>query len=376
MNHLRTAPNSDLDIIEGNKCRWSHADRRRHGWHNLHNIVRYSSSYRAAHTLRLQKRMDIGIAEDEALRHITSLPWFSAIVILHEQDILFERYATDFGPHCVHSLQSISKTTINLIIGLLVEQGLIDLSRPVSDYIHEIGSGYAGASVQRVLNMDVVNNYSEDFSNSRSTYYEHEVAMGWRLPSNPQSAQTEREFLVGVESHDTVNRDGLVHYKDINTQLLGWIAERASGRPLRSFLADIVDASGIEGVFHMTTDREGVPNLEGGVCMTARDLARYMAIFARRGRGIFGEPVGSEAFIDQDGHAGVPMDYPYRDIRYSNHLMVRGPVVGHGGWGGQYAMVNLDTGKIGVLFSVLENEWAINRDYLGPVIGMLETVTA
>lgn len=108
-----------------------------------------------------------------------------------------------------------------------------------------------------------------------ATYYRHEDAMGWRLPRDPGSELTERSFLVEIKSTDIVNRTGLTQYKNTNTALLGWIAERASGRLLRTYLAEIVDAAGIEGVFHMTTDRDGVPNLEGGVCVTARDLARY-----------------------------------------------------------------------------------------------------
>jgi CubicO group peptidase (beta-lactamase class C family) len=376
MNAVTTIPNADLEIIEGNKCRWSDADHRRYGWHQLHELVRYSASLRAARTLPLEKRMDLAIAELNDVQHLTSLPWFSAMVVIRGQHVLFERYATDFGPDRSHSIQSISKTLMHLVMGKLVEEGVIELSRHVADYVPEIGSGYACASVQEVLNMDVINDYSEDFGDPQATYYRHEAAMGWRLPGDPAGPQTEQSFLRTVTSSDTANRTGQIQYKDANTSLLGWIAERASGRPLRAFLADIVDASGIEGVFHITTDREGFPNVEGGVCVTARDLARYLSIFVRGGRGVNGERAGSQAFLEQALASGVPMPPPFEGIRYSNHLMVRGRSVGHGGWGGQYAMANLDTGVVGVFFSVLENEHAINRDYLGPVIRMLDSVTS
>jgi CubicO group peptidase (beta-lactamase class C family) len=372
---LNTISNPDLEITEGNKCRWSDPDHRRFGWHHLHRLVRYSSSYRAARVFPLQKCMDLRIAELDAVRDLTSLPWFSGMVVIRGNHVIFERYAADFGPHCPHSVQSISKTLVHLIFGQLVDHGIVDLSREVSGYIPEIGSGYARATVQQVLNMDVVNDYSEDFSDPQATYYAHEVAMGWRLSSQSQPTLNECSFVQTVTSVDTLNRTGQTQYKDTNTVLLGWIAERASGRSLRSYLAEIVDAAGIEDVFYMTTDRDGFPNLEGGVCITARDLARYMSIFVRGGRGISGEMVGSEKFMRQSLTSGLQMPYPFEGIRYSNHLMARGETVGHGGWGGQYVMANLNTGIIGVFFSVLENEYAINRDYLGPVIRMLDTVT-
>jgi len=64
-------------------------------------------------------------------------------------------------------------------------------------------------------------------------------------------------------------------YKSPNSGLIGWIIERASGRALRERLTEIVEAAGLEGRFHISCDREGVPLVCGGVSLTARDLARY-----------------------------------------------------------------------------------------------------
>jgi CubicO group peptidase (beta-lactamase class C family) len=223
--------------------------------------------------------------------------------------------------------------------------------------------------------MDVINDYTEDFSDPGAAYYDHEEAMGWRLPTNPDREETEHSFLPRIGSADPANHTGHVNYKDANTAVLAWVAERASGKPLRAFIADIVDAAGLEGAFHITTDREGVPTVEGGGCLTARDLARYFSIFARRGLGIGGERVGSASFIERTLARGVPMPAPYQSIRYSNQTMIFGRCLGHGGWGGQYALLNTDTGAIGVFFSVIENEHANNGDYLVPIMQMLEQVT-
>jgi hypothetical protein len=39
-------------------------------------------------------------------------------------------------------------------------------------------------------------------------------------------------------------------------------------------------------------------------------------------------------------------------------------------------MANLDTGIVGVFFSVVENQHATSRDYIEPVVRMLESITA
>ena len=70
------------------------------------------------------------------------------------------------------------------------------------------------------------------------------------------------------------------------------------------------------------------------------------------------------------------MPAPYEHIRYSNQTMLFGRTLGHGGWGGQYVLLNVDTGAVGVFFSVIENEHANNGDYLLPIMRMLERVTS
>jgi CubicO group peptidase (beta-lactamase class C family) len=377
MSDVHTVPNPDLVVVGGNKSRWSHADHRRQGWHHLHRIARYGMSFRAARVMPLEKRMNLRIAALDAVRDLVSLPWFSGMVVVRDQHILFERYAADFSWDRTHSIQSITKTFMNLIVGRLVEEGVLNLSREVAHYIPEIGSGYARATLQQVLDMDVVNDYSEDFTDPAVAYYRHEEAMGWRLASAPGHEETERHFLPGISSVDITNRTGHAQYKDANTAVLAWVVERTSDRPLRAFLADIVDAAGLEGALHITTDREGVPAMEGGACLTARDLARYLALFVRGGRGVCGESVGSPVFIDRTLAGGVPMPSPYKALRYSNHFMVAGRLLGHGGWGGQYALANLNTRSIGVFFSVLENQHANNEEgYAQSIIRMLEVVTA
>jgi len=370
-----TIPNPDLAVGAGNKAYWTQADNRRWGWHNFHRIARYTTSLRAARVLVLEERPEPGIASAQAVRHLTSLKWFSAMVVLKGRNILYERYAPDFGPDQPHSLQSITKTMMNLIVGPLVERGQLDLNQTVGHYIPEIGSGYANAKIQQVLDMNVVNDYSEDFADPKATYYRHEEAMGLRLPPDPLREETEQRFLAKLTSSDTTNHSGHLQYKDANTDVLGWVVERATRISARMFLADIVDAAGLEDALYITTDRVGFPFLAGGACMSARDLARYFSLFVRLIHGPGDQCIGSKAFVERSLASGVVLPPPYRNIRYRNHLLVSGDWVGHSGWGGQFAMANLRTGVVGVFFSVLEDEHAVDRGYTCSIIDMLQAIS-
>ncbi|WP_292337866.1 serine hydrolase [Mesorhizobium sp.] len=366
--------NPDLTLDAGNQPRWNQPDHRRDGFHNLHRHARYCLSFRAARVMTLQKRMDLRIANMEPVRRLTSLPWFSAMAVIRGNDLLFERYAPDFGPDRPHSIMSISKTIMNLVIGRMLEDGKIDLAHKVGHYLPWIGSGYATATVQQVLDMNVANDYSEDYSNSRCTAFAHEEAMGLRLPADPAHEHTQRSFLATIRSPDTTNRSGRTDYKSSNTDVLAMITEAVSSRPIRSHLADIVDAAGIEGCLHITADREGFPNTSGGVCLTARDLARYGSLFVRRGRGIDGRQVGSASFIEESLQAGIPMSEPRDWLRYSNQTNTDGRWLGHGGYGGQYMSADLVSGVVGVFYSVLENKEGTDSYYYVPIIKMLEEI--
>lgn len=378
MGRVVTYPNPDLKVASDNKPNWNLPDQRRHSFHNLHHTVRYSTSFRSEQVMKLEKCVDMRITERADVQHLTSLPCFSAMVVIRDQHILYERYAADFSPNSLHSIQSINKTMINLIIGKMVEEGSLDLSKPVSHYLPEIGSGYSTATLQQVMDMNVANEYSEDFSNPDAMYYDHEETMGWRLPKDLTNENTMRHFIANIKSYDTSNRKGVVQYKDANPEILGWVAEQVSGKPLRDMLANIVDAAGIENTFTISTDREGVPTMSGGGCFTARDLARYGALFVRRGLGVNGNSVGSTDFINNTAaRDGVVFDPAYPNYVYSNQTesLKNGRVIGHGGYGGQYLLMDLHSGVVGVFYSVVENKDGMpTDDYYSAITNMFAEI--
>jgi len=371
---LNFEANPALETVGDHKALWNSPDFRRWGFHNLHHNVRYGMSLRADSVLTLEKRIDRRIGDLDEVRRLTGSSIFSALVVLRGQHVLHEAYADDFGPDCPHSVMSISKTHLNLIIGGLVAEGVLDLSSSVASYVPEIGSGYAGATIQQVLNMDVVNDYSEDYSDSYASSYMHEVSMGWRLPVGDEIDETQTRFLKKITSSDTTNHGGEALYKSANTEVLGLVVEAVSGRSLRSFLVEIVEAAGLENTLYISTDRDGTPCMNGGCCFTARDLARYASLFVRRGAGVNGRQVGSADFIEATLGQGVPMPAPRERLRYSNQTNTNGRWLGHGGYGGQYMLADLDTGVVGVFFSVLENRDAHDADYSTEIIDMLQEI--
>lgn len=366
-------PDPDLIVAENGFVTWNLPDRRRDGFRRLRDIVRWGISIRTPDVRVLTKEAEHRIGDLDSVRRLTGTEMFCALVVAtRDGKIVYEKYARDFASDQLHCLQSISKTTMALSVGRLVEEGRIDLSARVKQYLPEIGSGYAEATVQHVLDMDVINDYTEDYADPYSTVYLSEAAMGWRRPPAGPDVPTMREFLTGITSDDVGNPGGECHYKSANTDVLGWIVERQSGRSLREYLVDIAEAAGIEHVMFVSTDREFTPIVDGGIALTARDLARYGLLFVNGGVGVNGRVVGSKAFLDaaRTNRGTKRLD----GFHYSNQLVSNGRWVGHGGYGGQWMLADERSGAAVAFFSVLENTSASDGDYSRDRITLAEDI--
>ncbi|MCY1128251.1 serine hydrolase [Frigidibacter sp. RF13] len=375
---VTTVPNPDLTVAAGGYTSWNSAPRRRSGFHGLHRIARYAQSARAGRVMELRLSADLSIAAREDVRRLTASPWFSAMAVIEGGRILHEAYAADFGPDRPHSIMSISKMAMNLVIGRLWEDGRIKLEEQMGKIVPGVGPGYAGASVADILNMNVENDYDEDYAQPGCAAFRQEAATGLRLPDGPEETNAAFLATVGLTPgrSDTVNRTGACLYKSANTDLLARAAELRSGRPMSAFITDLADAAGMEGAMHVVTDRAGFPLMSGGICLTARDLCRYGALFARRGAGVDGRPFGSAAFIEETLTGGVPMPPPRAHLRYSNQTNTDGIWLGHGGYGGQYLVANPSTGRVACYLSVMQNDSGYDSAYYPPVIAMLAEICA
>ncbi len=374
---LQGQPNPDLVTGFDNKAQWNTPDERRRGFHNLNTTARYALSFRAPSVLPLRKEIDWTISRFPGVEQILEVDHFSAFCVVRGDRVIYERYAPDFGVDRTHSIQSITKMALNLMLGRMVADGRIDMERTMGSYLPELGSGYAEASVRNTADMNVVNDFSEDYTDPKTGSYIMETAMGWRLPEEGAPEPTIRSFVASVTGDDLENRSGGMLYKSTNSDALGWLIERLSERSLRDWLIEIVEAAGVAGCYHITCDREGVPLIDGGACMTARDLARVGLLFARGGEGVDGRRVGDADFIDDTRrNPGPSIPEPRDSIRYSRQTMTDGTWLGHGGYGGQFMLANPDTDTAVVYFSVLENKDAYDPDFYAPLIQTMGEIAA
>lgn len=375
MSNLQIVSNPDLTVDQSNKQRWNQNAYRRHGFHNAHRLFRRALMVRSRHVLVLEEVSLHRSIEFPALAELIAHPSFSAFCCLRDGQIIMENSAADFSTTLPHSIQSVTKLHIHLIIGMLLEQGLLSLEARIADYLPYIGEGYANATVQSLLDMAVTNNFTEDYSDPGSDCYNEEIALGWRLPPDGVDELTLKNFVTSIDGYKPQASRDQAEYKSANTDVLTLVAAKVSPVSLAAQLEEIADAVGYEGALHISFSKDGYPAFSGGGCLSARDLARFGLFIARNGRDLFGRPLANEAFLKQSLTRAAPsLTPPKQWLRYSNHLMTDGRFVGHAGYGGQFLLVDTETNTSCAFLSVLLNDSGYDDEYMNKVANALREV--
>ena len=198
-----------------------------------------------------------------------------ATVVVHGGRVVLERYAGETAPGTPHLLMSISKSVVGCVVGNLVERGLLSPAHLVTDHVPELEqSGYRGASLRDILDMRSGVEFSEDYTDLTAEVRVIEQAMGWRPASDrrvPSSMYAYLTTLGGTGEHG-----GVFDYRSCETDVLGWVCERATNTRMADLISELVwSPIGAERDAEITCDGAGTAIHDGGMCAAARDLARF-----------------------------------------------------------------------------------------------------
>jgi len=208
-------------------------------------------------------------------------------LVLRDGAVVFEWYANGLTAEVPHIVFSISKSISAILAGILVEQGKLDPEAPVAQYIPEVaGSAYADCTVRHVLDMTVNIDFDESYLDPNGAFARYREAMGWNPVADPAKAPDLHQFLTTLPTGSGKHGERF-HYVSPNSDLLGWIIERAGGRPYAELLSDLIwKPMGAAQDAYVTIDKAGAARSAGGIGTTLRDLARFGEMLRLGGAGI------------------------------------------------------------------------------------------
>jgi len=205
-------------------------------------------------------------------------------LVLHRGQIVMECYRFGLKPDSHHILMSVSKSVTGTLAGILMESGQLDRHAPITRYVPEVAeSVYGDALVRDLLDMTIGLSFEENYLTREGPFERYRQAMSWNPVTNPGTPPDLRSFL--TELTDRSQEHGRsFHYASPNSDLLGWVIERASGVGYAQLLSEkIWQPMGAGRPAYITNDRLSAPRAAGGLCCTLRDLARFGLALARGG---------------------------------------------------------------------------------------------
>ena len=256
-----------------------------------------------------------------------------AFLIFQDDTLIHEQYWGDHSINEVSNSFSASKTVIGLLIGIAIGEGKIpSVDEPVSTYIPEFKTkGRARLTIRHLLTMSAGFDWQESGKNPLS-----EAAEGY----------------YGTDLYGLVTRLRIIetpgkrfHYQSGNSQILGFIIEKATGETLTNYMyKKIWDPIGASRDAYWSLDKEAGDE-KAFCCLyaTARDFARLGLLVLHEGK-VNGIQIVPKDFITQmvqtpkmatDDHV-INMRYGWHILVYKNQGK---PVHYFTGLKGQYVIV-------------------------------------
>lgn len=210
------------------------------------------------------------------------------LLMIKNDSMVFEKYWAGYSDTSHSGSFSVAKSITSLLIGCAIKEGKIkSIHEPVSNYIPEFKAGdKAAVKLIDLLTMSSGTDFSESY---------------W----NPLSVTSELYYGTDVYKTATgvkmINKPGTVHkYKSGDTQLLGLIVEKATGKTLAEYAAEkLWKPLGAEHPALWSNDKKG-GHAKAYCCFNSnvRDFARIGKFMLDSGK-INGVAVIDSAYFKQ-----------------------------------------------------------------------------
>jgi CubicO group peptidase (beta-lactamase class C family) len=195
-------------------------------------------------------------------------------LVLQGGRVRYEAYFNDMGPASLHLSQSVSKSLVGALIGIQIGRGALDPDAPVEAYVPELARcGYRGARLTDLLDMRSGIRFTEDYLDPDCEMGVLDRASGWK-PARAGEPEGVYELILTLRQDRP--HGGRFQYRSIETDVLGWVLERATGRHLCTLMEECLWVPmGAESDAAYTVDPAGAALGDGGLNAVLRDYARF-----------------------------------------------------------------------------------------------------
>lgn len=229
------------------------------------------------------------------------------LMVVHDGEVLFEHYGGLMRPDDTHLLMSVSKSLTSTLAGVLVGRGVIDPTGFVPDYLPSLrGTSWEGCTLQHLLDMRAGTRFDEDdYDNPESDGRLIEQVSGYTTRLRDDIPADTYQWIADVPNAS--EHGGPFQYRSILPDVLAWVMCEATGQTFADLFSQYVWSHFAASDADIIVDAAGFPVVEGGICTTLEDLARF-GVMCLQG----GEFAGRQI---------VPSDWMQRPTTYKEELV-------------------------------------------------------
>jgi len=233
----------------------------------------------------------------------------TALLVVKNEQILFEDYYKDTGPEDKRISWSMAKSYLSAIFGVaLMERKIKSLDDPVTDYVPALtGTAYDGATIRNVLNMASGVAFNEDYLD-----YNSDISKMGRVLALGQSMD---EFAVSL-SERAREPGSARQYVSIDTHVIGMVLRGATGMSAHEYLEEkLWRHLGVGAEGYYLTDGQGVAFVLGGLNMRTRDYALFGQLMLQNGNWN-GQQIIPARWVRDSTMASAPPDTEATGVDY------------------------------------------------------------
>lgn len=229
-----------------------------------------------------EERQNLGVmrftgalGEDMSLDGFLRASQTDCFAVMQNGRLVYDWFDGFGAPDRPHIVFSVSKSLTALVVGVLVDQGVLDVARNIAAYVPEVtGSAYEDATLRQLLDMTVASSFVEDYEDATGVFMAYRRASAWNPVEEGQTTDGLRAFLAKMPAVRDGQKHGEIHhYCSPHTDMLGWVIERVSGMSLSTLFSQLImQPCGTRHDAYITLDRFGAPRAAGGYCMAVHNL--------------------------------------------------------------------------------------------------------
>lgn len=195
---------------------------------------------------------------------------------LHRGAVVAEYYLNGMTARTPHLSQSVAKSIVGTVAGILAGRGVIDLAMPVTAYMPELeATAYRGATVQHVLDMTSGVVFDETYTALDSHMARLDVASGWKDNPDPSWPRNVWQLILGLTEAECPHGASF-RYRSIETDVLAFVLQRVTGTSIAELVSrELWAPMGAEEDAYFTVDPAGYGLADGGFNATLRDYGRF-----------------------------------------------------------------------------------------------------